>query len=319
MGEDEASTALDVELLAAAAMIATSDARGRSADAWTPTKTADEFLALPHEQAWATDRADVARPAPQPFSGGNPGRGRQGAERAVGGAVLDPRAGGAALRARRAGRPAAGIRAGPFVTVRAAGLAITAAAAGTPGRGADLDRHGGHRARSGRLRRADHGRPRGAARGHRRGVSGPGSRVARAGGHRAHPGGPDDRRARPAGAGTGGQARPGRRRGVGRQRHRIPGHPADHQACAGRGRVHRGPARAVHPAFGHRCAAGPHLPDRRHRPAVRGVAGRPGRYVCAQRRPGVDRPGHRRGSAGRDHPAPARSDGGDHRCVPSTT
>lgn len=53
MGEDEASTALDVELLAAAAIIATSDARGRSADAWTPTKTADEFLALPHEQAWA--------------------------------------------------------------------------------------------------------------------------------------------------------------------------------------------------------------------------------------------------------------------------
>jgi len=53
MGEDEASTALDIELLAAAAIIATSDARGRSADAWTPTKAADDFLALPHEQAWA--------------------------------------------------------------------------------------------------------------------------------------------------------------------------------------------------------------------------------------------------------------------------
>ncbi len=53
MGYDEVIAALDVELLAAASMIATSDARGRSADAWTPTAAADEFLALPHERAWA--------------------------------------------------------------------------------------------------------------------------------------------------------------------------------------------------------------------------------------------------------------------------
>lgn len=51
---DEHLTALSLELLAAADLIATSNPRGRqSTEAWTPTKAADAFLALTDEVAWA--------------------------------------------------------------------------------------------------------------------------------------------------------------------------------------------------------------------------------------------------------------------------
>jgi len=53
MGSDEALVALDVELLAAAGIIATSDSRGRTSEIWAPTSAADDFQAEPDEQAWA--------------------------------------------------------------------------------------------------------------------------------------------------------------------------------------------------------------------------------------------------------------------------
>ncbi|MEP6562820.1 MAG: helicase C-terminal domain-containing protein, partial [Nakamurella sp.] len=53
MGSDEAITAMDVEVLAAAGLIAAADARGRMADSWTPTAEADDFLDGPDEVSWA--------------------------------------------------------------------------------------------------------------------------------------------------------------------------------------------------------------------------------------------------------------------------
>ena len=57
------------------------------------------------------DRGRLARPAAQPLPGRQPGRQRQGAERAVPGAVLDPRSGRTAIRAERARRTASRARA----------------------------------------------------------------------------------------------------------------------------------------------------------------------------------------------------------------
>ncbi len=53
MGTDELVTALDVEVLAAAGLIAAVDARGRVTESWTPTTEADNFLDGPDEAAWA--------------------------------------------------------------------------------------------------------------------------------------------------------------------------------------------------------------------------------------------------------------------------
>jgi len=53
MGTDELVTALDVEILAAAGLIAAADARGRVTESWTPTPEADDFLNGPDESAWA--------------------------------------------------------------------------------------------------------------------------------------------------------------------------------------------------------------------------------------------------------------------------
>ena len=53
MGTDEPTTALDVEMLAAAGMIAAADSRGRVTESWTPTADADDFLDGPDEAAWA--------------------------------------------------------------------------------------------------------------------------------------------------------------------------------------------------------------------------------------------------------------------------
>ena len=52
-GEDERTTALDVELLAAMDLIATEHLRDRVAESWTPTEEADAVLDLPDETAWA--------------------------------------------------------------------------------------------------------------------------------------------------------------------------------------------------------------------------------------------------------------------------
>ena len=52
-GEDERTTALDVELLAALDLIATEHPRDRVTESWTPTEEADAFLDLPDEAAWA--------------------------------------------------------------------------------------------------------------------------------------------------------------------------------------------------------------------------------------------------------------------------
>ena len=53
MGSDEPVTAMDIELLAAAGLIAAADSRGRVAESWTPTSDADKFLAGADEEAWA--------------------------------------------------------------------------------------------------------------------------------------------------------------------------------------------------------------------------------------------------------------------------
>jgi hypothetical protein len=53
MGTDEAITAMDVEILAAAGLIAAADSRGRMTESWTPTSETDEFLEGPDEAAWA--------------------------------------------------------------------------------------------------------------------------------------------------------------------------------------------------------------------------------------------------------------------------
>ena len=53
MGTDEAITAMDVEVLAAAGLIAAADSRGRMAESWTPTAEADDFLDGPDEAGWA--------------------------------------------------------------------------------------------------------------------------------------------------------------------------------------------------------------------------------------------------------------------------
>ena len=52
MGTDDHITAMDVEILAAAGLIAAADSRGRMAESWTPTADADDFLASPDESAW---------------------------------------------------------------------------------------------------------------------------------------------------------------------------------------------------------------------------------------------------------------------------
>ena len=53
MGTEEVITAMDVEILAAAGLIAAADSRGRMAESWTPTADADDFLSGPDEAAWA--------------------------------------------------------------------------------------------------------------------------------------------------------------------------------------------------------------------------------------------------------------------------
>jgi len=53
MGTDELITAMDVELLAAAGLIAAADSRGRVTESWTPTAEADDFLDGPDEAGWA--------------------------------------------------------------------------------------------------------------------------------------------------------------------------------------------------------------------------------------------------------------------------
>jgi hypothetical protein len=53
MGVDELIAAMDVEVLAAAGMIAAADSRGRMTESWTPTADADDFLDGPDEAAWA--------------------------------------------------------------------------------------------------------------------------------------------------------------------------------------------------------------------------------------------------------------------------
>ncbi len=110
------------------------------------------------------DRRRLAGPAAKPLPGGQPGRLGQGAERAVPGAVLDPRPGGTAVRARRTRRIAARIRARCRCAVRTAGLAVAAAPGGPARRGAALDDRRGDRAGRGRLHRADHCGPRVAGR-----------------------------------------------------------------------------------------------------------------------------------------------------------
>jgi uncharacterized protein YidB (DUF937 family) len=51
--EDERTTALDVELLAAMDLIAAEHPRNRATELWTPTERADGFLELADEAAWA--------------------------------------------------------------------------------------------------------------------------------------------------------------------------------------------------------------------------------------------------------------------------
>ena len=53
MGTEESVTALDIEVLAAAGLIAAADARGRVSESWTPTVEADAFREGPDEAAWA--------------------------------------------------------------------------------------------------------------------------------------------------------------------------------------------------------------------------------------------------------------------------
>ncbi len=53
MGTEDAVTALDLELVAAAGLIAADTIRGRVVESWTPTSETDDFLALPDEAAWA--------------------------------------------------------------------------------------------------------------------------------------------------------------------------------------------------------------------------------------------------------------------------
>jgi len=52
-GEDERTTALDVELLAAMNLIAAEHPRSRAIEVWTPTEQADDFLELADDAAWA--------------------------------------------------------------------------------------------------------------------------------------------------------------------------------------------------------------------------------------------------------------------------
>ncbi len=52
-GDDEHTTALDVELVAALRLIAAEHPRNRATELWTPTTDADDFLDLPDEHAWA--------------------------------------------------------------------------------------------------------------------------------------------------------------------------------------------------------------------------------------------------------------------------
>ena len=79
----------------------------------------------------------------------------------------------------------------------------------------------------------------------------------------------------------------GRRRRVGGQRDRLPGHRGDRAPRAGR-RPHRGgPARAVPQPVAHAGAAVADLPDRRRGPPARPAARRRGGVVPALRRPGA--------------------------------
>ena len=300
---------MDVELLAAAGLIAAADSRGRVTESWTPTADADDFLDGPDEAAWAQIAAvwlDLRR---------NPSRvGSRDASDKVQNA-LSPELSWIRGPAERR-----------FV--------LTALAELPPGSGLDLDAlsarlawrsplrpaeqrdavlrrddRRGHRAGRGRLHRADHRRAARCWPG-RPPVPRPHCEAALpdAGGHRDGAGRPDGRRTRPAGPAAGRPARPGRRCRIGRQRHRVPGDPAVDPAGAGRRGVDRRTARTVHRALGDRRAAGADLPDRRRRPPVRRAAARQGQHVPAQRRSGADRPGRRRGVVAGHHAAQAGAD-----------
>ncbi len=282
MGTEDAITAMDVEILAAAGLIAAADSRGRMAESWTPTADADEFLEGPDEAAWAQvaavwldlrrnpsrvgsrDASDKVLNALSPelswIRGPAERRFVLGALAELpGGSGLDEQALSARLGWRSPLRPAEQREAVLRSTIaEATALGVVAFTTLTTA---------GRELLAGSIARAEAALV---------------AALPDPGRHRHGAGRPDRGGSRQIGPGTCRAAEPGRRCGVGRQCDRLPGHPAVHPSRAGRRGDDRRVARAVRCPFGDRCAAVAGLPDRRRRATVRGAAARPGQHLPAQ-------------------------------------
>ena len=262
MGTDELVTAMDVEVLAAAGLIAAVDARGRVTESWTPTTDADDFLDGPTRRpgrrsrpsGWtcgaipsrvgSRDASDKVQNALSPELSWIRGPAeRRFVLNALAelppGSGLDLPALSARLAWRSPLRPAEQRDAVLTATIaEATAMGVVAFTALTT---------------AGRELLA--GSTAGAEAALAKALPEPGRDGDGAGR-------PDRRGSGPAGAAARGPARPGRRRRVRRQRHRLSGDAAVDPPRAGRRGVDRRTTRAVQRPFGDRRPTGAELPDR---------------------------------------------------------